>query len=376
MKIKKAFLGTSLIALTTAPIAVAVSCGDENIPNWKGKSNFELKVGQELAMEQQDAHEDTFGFSLTQQLAEETMKLQIWLSRRGFTLFSNATSMFENLTTDIPDVRYYDYLLTEKEKRKLTTKECYAFGQMEIAIQKWIQTKVNGLISKTRNFIQNITWTNGGKDILEGLPRSYKVEEIKNTLKGIAIKTTLSTQPPKGRVTGYFVRDPFSGKIMGSSEDKEITIKDAHGDLDKIIDQINSNKAKGDEATTKDETLLTKYVISKRFLGIRFSKNILTRKTLSKSLSMPEALLEIKKENEYNFKQNVNRFRKIEEYINNLVMEHINKNNGDITKIFGKEMYTYKPAEIIKDLQRKVKKNPKFKGLIGDVKPENISWIK
>ncbi len=394
MRVKKAFLGAALTTLaTTAPIAVAVSCGKNNsvdgISKWKSvdgisKWKTNLKVGQEYSLEQQGSTMSSLKFGLDAEMADKVMILQIFLAGYGFTLFSNVTSAFEDLTDGIPDVRHYHNLKLKKEANTLTDPdEIQKLDELEDEIKAWCAMRKKDLMDKTKNKVQGISWTSGGKDILKDFPRTYKITDIKDTNEGVAIKTTLSTQPPKGVVDGYLINDPVSGKLLGKSGDSGIKVVDAIKDIDKAWEDINKDiKFK---QSPNDATLITKHVIMKKFVGIKYSNTLfnIRKKSLPKGnnpKNIVEALKALKdlnaKEKKGSFQESVKSFRELENFLNDLIMQRITKENGDITKLFEKKSYTYKPRDILKDLQTKVKTKPKYKNLLGNVKPNNLSWIK
>ncbi len=115
----------------------------------------------------------------------------------------------------------------------------------------------------------------------------------------------------------------------------------------------------------------------KRFLGVKFSQRIFNKKfegeIKSKQLSLPEAMFKLRNINPKDFKEYVDIFREIEDSIHKTIMKRINDNNGDITKIFELKMYTYEPSQILRDLQKKAKNDPK---LLGNVNPRYLTWIK
>ncbi len=385
MKVKKAFLGATLTTLaTTAPIAVAISCGKNNSVDGISKWKTNLKVGQEYSLEK-GSTTSYLEFGLDSDLADDVMKLQIFLAGYGFTLFSNVTSAFENLTAGIPDVRHYHNLNLKKEAGTITQPEQSKLTKLDNEIIEWCAMRKRNLMDDTKNFVQGISWTHKDKDILKDFQRTYKITDIQDTNQGIAIKTTLSTQPPKAKVDGYLINDPVSGKLLGKSGDSGIkdiaAIKDgAIKDIENVWKNINKD-INTFKHSPNDSTLITKHVIMKKFIGIRYSNTLLNMRKKSKQNGAPKNILEALKSlkdlnaNDKNgfFEKSVKRFRKVENFLNDLIMKRIAEKNGDITKLFERESYTYEPKDILKDLQFKAKKDPK---LLGNVNPRHLSWIK
>ena len=382
MRIKKAVLGTTLITLSTAaPIAVAVSCGKDEALNGVSKWRTSLKVGQEYAMEQQKPDSErgsSLDFSLTPEIAKITMELQMWLEGHGFTLFSNSTSIFEEILSDLPmkDVARYDDLLSKHGNR--TVAEETEFQTLKKEITKWCDIKQKDLQDKTKWKLQDLFWTSKGKVVLDGWKRKYRITKIRDTNQGVAIQTTLNTAPPENgkSIDGYVVRDSYSGKIFINSKTKSVSVDGATETLKKIWNKIHNKNHSNAGTKINEKTFINEYAIVKRFIGVKLSNNTIDFKDKSgKTIEQKfeDALKSLATLNKATFKEYVEKFGKIEEFFHATVMKYIKDNGNDITKLYPNKEFTYKPESIIKDLQLKARKNPK---LLGNVKPRNLTWLK
>ncbi|NQZ29332.1 MAG: hypothetical protein HRT98_02995 [Mycoplasmatales bacterium] len=379
MKIKKAFLGASLITIsTTAPIAVAISCGKDDVLNGVSKWRTSLKVGQEYDMEDQKSERTTsLPFGLTPKIAEMTVKLQMWLEGHGFTLFSNSTSIFDTILSNIPIQATTEYdELSQKNNR--TPDEEVKFQELKTEIEKWSNVKKKELQNRNKWKLQDLYWTSNNKVVLDGWKRRYQITKIKDTNQGVAIQTTLNTPPPKNgdKIDGYIVRDPLSGKVFVNSNVKSVSIDGETEDLEGIWNKIHNPNHSNIGTKINEKTFINEYTIMKRFVGVKLSNHIIDfkdkgGKTIKQKFE--DVLKSLASINPKEFKENVRRFQKVEEYFHNTVMNYIKDNEHDITKIFSNNSFTYTPQSIIKDLQAKAQKNPK---LLGNVNPKNLTWIK